>query len=396
MSYSEDNTYEKILSRALENDRLVDMDKRPGSIAYDALAPLCLELANAYALLDVMSEQTYLMTATGANLDSRVYDYGLSRKTATKSLRVGVFKRYKVDGAGNFIFDDEGNKILVDMNIPIGSRFTVASEDGLTFEYIGKENGMDILECEQAGQKGDSYQGLVLPIVPIQNLAKASVTDIYTPGSDEETDEELRLRTKNYICYAAYGGNIQDYIERTNKIYGVGNTKVFPAWKQNGSVLLSVVAPSYDPVSDVFIAKLKNEIDPEEKSGEGVGVAPIGHYVTVTTPVKKLVDVSVEASVKTVVDEGEFYERVQQVLEYYLLSVRKQFAQDVKLSVYTGIIIQKLIQEIPEIITVDTVLLNGKAENVVYVDEGEIGMQYLPYLGTLTVNGNIGAGNGGE
>ena len=195
MSYSEDNTYEKILSRALENDRLVDVDKRPGSIAYDALAPLCLELANAYALLDVMSEQTYLMTATGANLDSRVYDYGLSRKTATKSLRVGVFKRYKVDGAGNFIFDDEGNKILVDMNIPIGSRFTVASEDGLTFEYIGKENGMDILECEQAGQKGDSYQGLVLPIVPIQNLAKASVTDIYTPGSDEETDEELRLRT---------------------------------------------------------------------------------------------------------------------------------------------------------------------------------------------------------
>ena len=156
------------------------------------------------------------------------------------------------------------------------------------------------------------------------------------------------------------------------------------------------MAPSYDPVSDVFIAKLKNEIDPEEKSGEGVGVAPIGHYVTVTTPVKKLVDVSVEASVKTDVDEGEFYERVQQVLEDYLLSVRKQFAQDVKLSVYTGIIIQKLIQEIPEIITVDTVLLNGKAENVVYVDEGEIGMQYLPYLGTLTVNGNIGAGNGGE
>ena len=97
MSYSDDNTFEKILNRCLANDRLVDVDKRVGSIIYDALAPVCLELAEAYVKMDILEEQTYLMTATGNNLDKRVYDYGISRKKATRPLRIAEFKQYKVD-----------------------------------------------------------------------------------------------------------------------------------------------------------------------------------------------------------------------------------------------------------------------------------------------------------
>ena len=65
MSYSDDNSFEKIIDRCLGNKILENVDKRPGSIIYDALAPICLELAECYVKMDIMEEQTFLTTATG-------------------------------------------------------------------------------------------------------------------------------------------------------------------------------------------------------------------------------------------------------------------------------------------------------------------------------------------
>ena len=96
MSYSDNNTFEKILDRCLSNKAIETVDKRPGSIIYDALAPVCLELAEAYVKMDILEEQTFLLTATGNNLDKRAYDYGISRENATKALRIGEFKQYQL------------------------------------------------------------------------------------------------------------------------------------------------------------------------------------------------------------------------------------------------------------------------------------------------------------
>ena len=93
-SYSEGNSYEDILGRCLSNERLVDIDKRQGSVIYDTLAPLCMELAEAYIKMDIMADQTYLLTAMGSNLDRKVYDYGLIREEATYAEKVGTFKGY--------------------------------------------------------------------------------------------------------------------------------------------------------------------------------------------------------------------------------------------------------------------------------------------------------------
>ena len=47
----EEKTFEVILNEALEQVPN-DVDKREGSIIYDALAPTALKLAEAYSLLD--------------------------------------------------------------------------------------------------------------------------------------------------------------------------------------------------------------------------------------------------------------------------------------------------------------------------------------------------------
>lgn len=385
MSYSEDNSYEKILDRALNNDALANVDRRVGSIVYDALAPVCLELAEAYVQMDILEAQTYLMTATGSNLDKRVYDYGIAREEATRALRIGSFKKYKTDADGNYVLDADGNRILVDMEIPVGTRFTLPEDGSITFAYTGKTDDYDILQCEQTGSAGNAHEGIILPLTPVSGLVEARLTSIYVAAQDEETDDELRERTKQFINYQPYGGNIADYIERTNAIEGVGQTKVFPAWQYNGSVLLSVVDPQYNPVSAEFAALLKEKIDPEEDSGQGIGFAPIGHFVTVTTPVRKMVAVTLALEIVIDTDDGELYEQIVQVLEEYFLSVRKQWKQDVRLAVYRSRIIERLLNNVSSIINVRDCFLDGEDRDVVYTDEAQIGMQYLPYVGEVSI-----------
>lgn len=384
MSYSDDNTFEKILNRCLANDRLVDVDKRVGSIIYDALAPVCLELAEAYVKMDILEEQTYLMTATGNNLDKRVYDYGISRRKATRALRIGEFKQYKVDSQGNYVLDENNQKILIDMEIETGVRFSIPENAEITYEYIGKIDGYKILECEQLGTQGNEHLGTILPLTPILNLAQANIISTYKPAEDDETDTELRTRAVANLNYGAFGGNIQDYIERVNAIDGVGQTKVFPAWQYNGSVLLSVVDPLYNPITNEFAQNLKEQIDPEDSTGQGIGIAPIGHYVTITTPTRQDVDVALSITFVNTETIETIQEEVERKIEEYFLSIRQSYGQDVNLTIYRARIIEKVL-ELEFVLNVTDVKLNGEMNDIVYVDEGLLGKQYLPYLRSVTI-----------
>lgn len=384
MSYSDDNSFEKIMDRCLGNKILENVDKRPGSIIYDALAPICLELAEAYVKMDIMEEQTFLTTATGINLDKRAFDYGLSRTPATNALRIAEFKKYKMDSDGNFVHDDKGNKILIDMDITEGVRFTLPEDSSITFEYTGKIDGYNILKCEQTGTKGNEHVGTILPLVPIKNLIEAKITSTYKPAEDEETDEELRERVIDSINYSSFGGNIEDYIEKVNAIDGVGNTKVFPAWQYNGSVLLSIVDPQFNPITDEFARNLKEQIDPDESTGQGVGIAPIGHYVTITTPVKKYVNISMNVELTNTVTLETIKEDIEKKISEYFETVRKSFGQNVNLTIYRARIIEKVL-ELKEVLNIKDVALNGDFIDVTFIDEGLIGYQYLPYMGEVTI-----------
>ena len=384
MRFSDNNTFEKIMSRMLERDELVNVDKRQGSIIYDALAPCAMELAEAYVMMDILQEQTYLMTATGANLDKRCYDYGVEREPATKAKRIGSFKQYKTDDNGAFVYDNNGEKILVDMEIPVGSRFSALDNENLVYKYIGKIDGYEILECESAGSGGNTPTGTILPLTPISKLVQANIISTYEYADDEENDDDLRARVQKNLVDRPFGGNIADYVNTTNEIEGVGQTKVFPAWQEYGSVLLSIVDPNFNPCSPEFIASVKRIIDPEEKTGQGVGTAPIGHYVTVTTPVKKTVDVSLKVKYEISYEIEEIQEAVEAKIEEYFMGIRKQYKQDVDLSLYRARIVEKVL-ELQQILNIplESVKLNGTAADITYTDEGLIGYQYLPYLGEV-------------
>ena len=384
MGYSEENTFEKIMTRMLANERLSNVDKRVGSIAYDAIAPCAMELAELYMKMDILESQTYLLTATGKSLDKRVYDFGVVRRDGTFAQRIGKFQKYKTNAEGNFELDEDGNKILVDMEIPIDSRFTIPENSTLIYKYIGKIDGHEILQCEQSGSGGNTHVGTILPIISINDLIAAKITGTYKPAEDRETDDELRKRTLEIINSESFGGNIADYIEFTNDIDGVGNTKVFPAWQFNGSVLLSIVDQQFNPVSQEFIAKVKEIIDPEENSGEGVGIAPIGHYVTVTTPQKIEIKISMTVQLEVDVESTNVQENIEREIESYFNSVRREFGQDKTLAIYRSRVIDSVLN-VREVLNVTNVLLNDSDEDVIMTDASNIGGQKLPFVKEVAI-----------
>ena len=370
MSYSEDNTFEKIMDRALSNPILDLVDKRQGSIIYDALAPMALELSNLYIQLDVMDTQTYLISATGQNLDKKAYDYGVTRKDATKAKRIGEFKK---DVGGTY----------VDMAIPVGTRFAVADETlSLTYKYIGEVDGDEILECEQAGTQGNTYSGTILPLTPVSGMAISNIIGTLQPAQDTESDDDLRARVLELLNNVAFGGNISDYINKIKEIDGVGTAKIFPEWNGGGTVLASVVDTTYNPISAQFIALIKEQIDPVADEGEGVGTAPIGHVVTITTPTEDVVDISMTVSLESGVTITNVREEIEANISAYFDSVRKNFGQNNTLAIYIARIITAVL-DVPEVLNVTDVELNGSASDIIYTDtEAE---QYLPKMGDIII-----------
>ena len=385
--YSDGNSFEQILDRTLSNELLSDVDKREGSIVYDTLAPVCMELADAYAKMDILESQLSLLTATGSNLDNRAYEQGIAREQETQAERIGTFKKYQVDEqTGEYVKDELGNKILIDMDIPEGSRFVSPEDDTIIYEYIGKnDKDENILQCETYGSVGNEYTGTILPLTAIPDLVEAKITGTYVPAQDTESDDELRTRVINKLNSLSFGGNIDAYIEKVSSIDGVGTCKVFPAWQYNGSVLLSVVDSSYEPITQSFADRIKEEIDPEESSGKGVGFAPIGHYVTITTPIKSNVKVQFHLDLEAGVTAGNVQEECERRIEEYFNSVRHNFGQNNTLGIYRARIIDTII-EIPEVLNITDVLLNDVDADIVYTDEGLLEHQYLPYVSEVIID----------
>ena len=162
-------TFEVLLKRML--DRVSNsLDKREGSIIYDAAAPAANELQNAYINLDIMINEAYADTASRYYLIKRAAERGLLPYSATKAIVKGEFN----------------------IDVPIGARFSLEA-----FNYIVREKisqGVFQLECEQEGTKPNSYLGTLIPIEYIEGLTKAEITELLIPGEDDEDTEHFRQR----------------------------------------------------------------------------------------------------------------------------------------------------------------------------------------------------------
>lgn len=375
-------TYEYLMRLALSfvpDDR----DKRQGSVIYDALAPFCQVLAAGAIQLRQFYTQTYAVTATGEDLDNRVAEQGITRFAATYAVR-------KISVA-----DEEGNPVA----LPLGARFSTVSNTNpvnytVTAQYV--ENGITVpgsyeATCEELGVVGNEYSGNLINITFIQGLASATMTSTLVPARDQETDEELRERYFDTLNQKAFGGNIADYRAKVMELAGVGAVQIYPVWNGGGTVKLSIVDPTYGPCSPEFIAFVQKEIDPENAQGEqgtGIGIAPIGHKVTVVTPDEVTINVTANIVLGTNYTLGQVETPIKEAVASYIQSLRQSWADATDLNEYSCDVfvsrVSATIVNVPGVSNVTSVTLNGVAQDIELTQSGQI--QQLPKLGEVVLN----------
>lgn len=361
-------SFDGILQRALSSvsDTL---DKRTGAIIYDALAPTAGELAQAYIELQIWKDQVYILTATGENLDKLGDQYGITRQAATQAQRLGQLI--------------DTNDTLV--NVPIGSRFSVPESSATITYYVSEyqSTGVPVLICEQAGTQGNEYSGDILPLFNIDTLKTAKITGTLQPAQDNEDDDTYRERIIERINQKSFGGNIQDYIELfADEISGTSKPKVYPVWNGGGTVKISVLDSEYNPITDEFKQQIKEYIDPEEYTGQGIGTAPIGHKVTIDTPEKSLVNISANVTLEDVT-VGQIQSSVEEYLEEYFLETRKTWVDYDTIRIFVSQIIANILK-VQGVQNVTDVTLNEQSEDLAFTSTAE--KQVIPFLGTVTLN----------
>ena len=284
-----------------------DIDTREGSVIYDALAPAATVLAEqALNMADIVRE-TYISTADGQFLDYRAAEHGTARIKATKA---------QVRATAT---DETGAALTT---VRVGDQFSSIGAEPITYTVQSVEDDHSfIMASNTAGTSANSYTGQILPITPNDALNYAEITAVTVPARDDEDDETLRSRLLQATPWLAYGGNIADYQAMLADIPEVGAAQIYPTWAGGGTVKLVIVGTDYLPASASLISEVKEKIDPVP--GQGVGLAPIDHTVTVVAPAPKTLGVSISVDVDIGYTKNGLKPAITNTIETYFANQRK-------------------------------------------------------------------------
>lgn len=302
----EDLTYEVILKRSL-NRVATNVDKKEGSIVMNSVAPASAELANVYILLDNLIQNGYADTAIREFLILRCKERGVTPYSATKAVLKGKFN----------------------MEIPLGSRFNLNELNYKAIAFIENREGSYYyqMECETAGTQGNKYFGALSPIEYINKDLEGELIELLIPADDEEDTEALRKRYFNSFGVSPFGGNKQDYKDKTNALNGVGGSVVIPVHEGGGTVKVVIINNEYNIASPTLVQAVQDAMDPAPQ-GTGSGIAPIGHTVTVASAKEKFVDVAFSLDLYEGYTWSGVEADVTNAIEAYLLELRQAWESE--------------------------------------------------------------------
>ena len=398
MSLFADRTYENLLTSALARVSPT-LDKREGSMVYNGNAPAMAELAQLYIGLDFVFTATYVATAPREYLIKRAKDRGLSPKEASAA-----------------VFRAEFN-----IEVPVGSRFSCEDLNFVVTERMEKSKDTEMglshkVVCETPGTAANDYAGTLIPIEYIKGLTTANLVELLIPGNDEEETEVFRQRVIAVMQSQAFGGNQADYKAKVLEIDGVAAVKVHPVWNSDtppsafipseevqawfkagmagitnptvkqwitaiynaaynkkltvgGTVRVVIMGTDYYGSSSERMAqlidKVQTAIDPTQNAGEGLGLAPIGHVVSVGGIESITVNVSTNLAFVAGHTWEDAKEAVEAVIDSYFNELAESWESNTNLIVRISQIESRILSECSAFITdISDTQLNGAAANI--------------------------------
>lgn len=243
-----------------------------GSFIFDTLSANSAEFESSYGEMHLIKEATFIQTSWGDFLTKKCAEHGIIRKQATKAI---------------VILTITGQKGTV---IPKGSIFE--TEQGVQFCTIDEativsNNNVDVkAEATIVGIIGNVEAHTINKIpMSIPNVHSVDNKNFAYNGFDEENDEDLRARALLHVRTPGTSGNSMHYKEWALAVEGVGDVEVLPLWAGNGTVKIIIINADKQPASTELINSVKKYIETNR---------PIGATVTVTTPTKLIVNITVK------------------------------------------------------------------------------------------------------
>lgn len=332
------------------------IDKREGSIIYDALAPAAAELAQAYIALDVIMNETFADTANREYLVKRAEERGITPYPSTVAIVKGLFN----------------------CSVPLNSRFRLDTYHYKVIEVISEQEHSYKLVCETTGSKVNHKIGRLIPVEYIEGLQKAEITELLIPGEDEEETEHFRKRFLSSFNSQAYGGNIEDYKQKISALPGIGGVKVYPVWNGGGTVKLVIIDTEFTAPTSGLIESVQTEVDPVQNQGKGMGIAPIGHIVTVEGVTRKVVNIEIQAVYRTGWQWNDIRGYIESIIDQYFQELSKKWAESDTLIVRISQIESRIL-ELEGILDISHTKLNGMEENLI------LGVNDVPVRGDISV-----------
>ena len=341
-----EQTYEVLINRILENTSANNLDTREGSVSFNLLAPLAEELAKAYISMGDILNLAFIEDTFGAYLEKRVNEFGIYRKDGEKA--TGAIK---VTGEDDVFI---GNSTIVTAN---GLEYVVLNDVLLPDEDTLYVEAMDI------GYKYNLPAGSTFELIdPIYGVETLTNEVAFENGVDIETDEELRERFKYIIQNPRTSGNVNDYKSWALECDGVGRVKVYPLWNGNGTVKVLIIGNDNLPCDTNTINLVKSHI--EEKR-------PIGATVTVDTPNLLNLTFNIKIKLNSAYSLDDTREQITAVLQDYINNLEDE-----------DIIYYKALSAVGDLEAVDDIVtykINDKQENI------PVGDYYIPVIKAITV-----------
>ena len=367
----ENHTYEALLADVIAKAPS-GIDTRQGSIFFDAISGICMQIAKMYTDIDQVFQYVFLSTASGEYLDMKADEYGVERLGAT---------------AAKYFLEYEGAEPAVGTRVfhnSSGKYFTVAM-DGDNLILVAEETGTDNNDIPS----GD----LAVPVNTVDGLTSSKFGAVYEYGTDEETDDDLRVRIQEKVAGPAENGNKQHYKTWCESVDGVGIARITPLWNGPNTVKGVLISPDGLPCAENTVMAVQNYIDPATRGetvtidgktyvvgdGLGEGVANLGAHFTATAADSIAITVAFNAILASGKDTDDAEQEITDALEEYFKQLVMETAEATDIVVRVTAV-GAIIAGCSSVIDYSDLTLNGGTSNIFPGDDG------VPVVSEVIVN----------
>lgn len=318
-----------------------DIDKRPGSVAYDLTGPTAIEAEALYAEIDTFADKAFADTSYGEWLDLIAASVNITRRPAVKATGFVTFAGEE----GTPI--PQGTEVSTEGDAPI--YFVTTASTTIT-------NGTATVaaEAKVAGASGNVGPGAVrLTTGNITGITSVTNATEFDGGVDRESDESLRKQYFERVRRPITSGNVYHYRKWALEVVGVRDVRVYPVW--NGLLTVKVVVLADDGVpSQALVDATKAHIESQR---------PIGADVTVIGAVDYGINVAATLHLASGADLGAVQAEIVADIEEYF----RELAFDDPIVRVSAI--QRIILDNPSVVDYANLTLNGGTGNIEIVGD---------------------------